>query len=77
MHEAPRELSADRSIGVASDKVESKVSRIARGVVRVCGGWGGTVVRYPARMEGWGGGFGWGMEEGIPWSGEGDHEGVG
>ena len=38
MHEAPRELSADRSIGVASDKVESKVSRIARGVVRVCGG---------------------------------------
>ena len=30
-HEAARELSAHRSIGIAASQVESKVSRVARG----------------------------------------------
>ena len=35
-HEAARELSAHRSIGIAASQVESKVSNVARGEV---GGW--------------------------------------
>ena len=39
MHEAPRELSAHSGIGVAFDQVQSKVSRVARGV-EAGGCWG-------------------------------------
>ena len=37
-HEALRELSAHRGIGIAADQVESKVSRVARGVAGVASG---------------------------------------
>ena len=40
-HEAPCELSAHTGIGIAADQVESKVSRIARGVGSGVGGWVG------------------------------------
>ena len=85
MHEAPRELSAHRGIGIASGEVERKVSREARGVERVGGerGWGGGAGRGvpAARGEGagyagagWGGGV-WGVEAGDCWGVErGFHE---
>ena len=46
-HEAPRELSGHRGIGIAADDVASNVSRVAKGwrvwaVGRGRGGWAGS-----------------------------------
>ena len=42
MHKPPRGLSVHRDIGIASDRVESKVSRVARGGGG--GGWKGQLL---------------------------------
>ena len=57
-------MSAHRSIGIAADQVESKVSRVTRVVGGVGGGWknwwrGGRCSRDVTRKEG-GRGGGWG-----------------
>ena len=51
-HEAPRELSAHRGIGIAADEVESKVSGAGRG-----GGGQGLAVEGGVGRSGGGGGL--------------------
>ena len=43
IHDIPRELSAHRGSGIASDQMDSKVSRVARGVAGEERGEGGPL----------------------------------